>query len=86
MKRLYGSMFVKGEFSMESNNALGLVKNAESSIKYFKKLHETLEKCDKYSWDGEDAQWIHISANTKDSKIKKLLIDEFFFQEEDDLY
>jgi len=86
MKRLYGSMFVKGEFSMESNNALGLVKNAESSIKYFKKLHETLEKCDKYSWDGEDTQWIHISANTKDSKIKKLLIDEFFFQEEDDLY
>ncbi len=86
MERLYGSMFVKAEFSMESNNALGLVKNAESSIENFKRLHKTLEKCDKYSWDGEDTQWIHIWANTNDPKIKKLLIDEFCFQKEDDLY
>ena len=80
---LLGSMFVKGEFSMESNNALGLVKNAESSIKYFKKLHETLEKCDKYSWDGEDAQWIHIYAVTKNKKLQRELIEEFCFIDEE---
>jgi hypothetical protein len=86
MPGLYGSLFVKGVFDMESNNALGLVKNAESSIKYFKRLHEALEKCDEYSWDGEDSKWTHISADTKDPKLRKLLIDDFGFQEEEDLY
>ena len=68
---------------MESSNALDLIKNAKSSIKHFKKLHKALESCDKYSWDGDDTQWIHIYAVTKNKKLQRELIEEFCFIDEE---
>ena len=41
---LHNSFFVKAYFDMTSKSALDVVSNAKSTIKYFEKLHEILEK------------------------------------------
>jgi len=80
---LYNSFFVKAYFDMTSNSALDVVNNAKSTIKWFEKLHEILEKCDSYSWDGEDSQWTHVFVSTNDFKLQKSLIKIYGFQEEE---
>mgnify|MGYP003150677197 CR=1 FL=1 len=80
---LYNSFFVKAYFDMTSNSALDVVKNANSTIKYFKELHTLLEKCDSYSWNGEDSQWTFVYANTDDKRIQRSLIKIYGFQEEE---
>jgi hypothetical protein len=82
---LHNSFFVKAYFDMTSNSALDVVSNAKSTIKYFEKLHEILEKCDSYDWNGEDSQWIHVYANTDDKKLKNILIEKYYFQEESEV-
>lgn len=81
---LYNAIYVKAYFDMTSKNALDIVNNAKSTIEYFEDLHKLLEKCDEYSWDGEDGQWIHVYACTDDKKLQKMLVDKYYFEVEEE--
>ena len=80
MKELYASLYSKYEFSCISKNALDVVENAKHVANMYKELQTILDKCDSYSWEGNDGCWIHIYANTNDVKLRTRLINDFNFE------
>lgn len=80
---LYGSFFVKGCFDLMSTKPSDIAKNQKSTLEYFDKLQALLDQCDSYTWEGEDPQWVFASATTNNKKLQNLLIDEYYFNEEE---
>jgi hypothetical protein len=80
---LHGSFFVKGCFDLMSKKPIDIAKNQKSTLKYFERLQELLDQCDEYTWEGEDPQWAFASATTNNKKLQNLLMNEYYFNEED---